>query len=230
MDSEQRHQLWKFARGDAKIPDFEQWLYSAKGLEKSLGDDLYLSLISCDFSGRDETWAIRKTLAELLQIQENCECPGIKDLAAIPMGGDFYSETIFKSLETVAEFGRDKWWLYISKCKICRELWMVAQDDRIYDDFFLNRIDEVALGNARLGIWPDVFLTYESVLAFGRKLSSPPRFLEPLAYSLQWTVEDLQKERPEISGGEIANLLGLTPGHAAKLVRYVKTYGTDKLE
>jgi hypothetical protein len=39
-----------------------------------------------------------------------------------------------------------------------------------------------------------------------------------MAASLVWTVEDLRKERPDISANEIGNLLGVSEAHASKLI------------
>lgn len=219
MNDDQLSMLWAFSRGDLAGPAFEKWICGQPDLEERLGEDLYLDLVSGSYSDRDELWRLRRSLDPVLSPLKQCECPAIRDLAAIPMGGDFYSEKVFESFERMIEFGPDKWWLYLSRCDRCATLWLIAQDERIYDAFLLARIDDSALAEAQAGKWPSRFLTYEDVLATGRKLSNPPRFLDPMAASLQWTVEDLLKERPDITAGEIAHLLGLSNGHASKLMR-----------
>lgn len=172
---------------------------------------------------------LRRDLENTLKSYLICECPIIQNFAAIPMGGDFYSETVMSNFEPLADYGSEKWWLYVSKCKQCNTVWMIAQDDRIYDQFFFNRITDQELSDCLSGDWPSKFLTYGRVLACGRKLGNPPRFIDEFAYSLQWTVEDLLKERAAISTEEIAWLLGLSIQHAKSLVHNVKTYGADSL-
>jgi hypothetical protein len=171
---------------------------------------------------REEVWNLRQSLIAHLDRSKQCECFATRDVAVIPMGGDLKFERVFETLERKADYGPDKWWLYIDKCRVCSSVWLIAQDDRIYDDFFFRRVDEAVLAKAVMGEWPQHFSTYESVLSAGRTLSSPPRFFDPMAGSLQWSVEDLLKERPAISIDEIANLLGLSINHAARLVRKVR--------
>lgn len=138
-----------------------------------------------------------------------CHCQSLDDLAAVPMGFDGFDEAVFATLDVVRRHGPDLWWLYLSLCSACGQHWLVAQDERIYDQYFLKRLDPATTNAVTAsGTWPDDFITYERVLALGRAMCVPPRFFDPLAYSLQWTVEDLRKERPAISPGEIAHLLG----------------------
>lgn len=222
MTDDQVSTLWAFARGDLPGQDLENWLFAQSGLEEVLGEELHWSLVSGNYSDRDEVWKLRHALARALNSTKQCECPAIRNVAAIPMGGDFYFEKVFEPLSQLIEYGSEKWWLYISKCRRCTTIWLIAQDDRIYDEFFLVRVDEATLDDAREGRWPQQFMTYEDVLATGRKLSNPPRFLDPMAGSLQWTVEDLLKERSSISAEEIANLLGVSIRHASTLMRKVQ--------
>jgi hypothetical protein len=223
MTETQLSQLWVFARGDTDGVTFEQWFLAQSGLEGTLGEELHWRLASASYSDRDEVWHLRRSVAAALAQFKRCECPSIGDLAAIPMGGDFYFERVFETLDRVLEYGSEKWWLYISNCSVCDTVWLVAQEERIYDEFFLKRIGQEELAAAKSGSWPAQFQSYEDVLSLGRKLSNPPRFLDPMAASLEWTVEDPLKERPSISTEEIAGLLGLSNGHAAKLVKLVKT-------
>ncbi len=222
MNDSQLSTLWAFCRGDLAGDTFEKWCFDQSGLEESLGHDLHWSLLSADYADRDEVWKLRQSLTACLDQTKQCECFGIRDVAVVPMGADFKFERVFQTLERMADYGPDKWWLYIDKCKVCSTVWLIAQDDRIYDDFFFRRVDERTLASARTGDWPEDFSTYESVLSVGRTLSRPPRFSDPMAGSLQWSVEDLLRERPAISIDDIANLLGLSIDEATRLVRKVR--------
>ena len=134
------------------------------------------------------------------------------------MGCDGLDEKVFATLEQIRSHGGEPWWLYLSRCDACGQNWMVAQEERIFDDYYLKRLTPAeARAIMDLGRWPDDFITYERVLKTGHALSRPCEFLEELAPSLVWTAEDLRKERPEITDKEIAHLLGVSPSTAARL-------------
>ena len=159
-----------------------------------------------------------------------CQCHVLDDLAVVPMGGDGLDDRVFATLDQILDHGQDLWWLYLSRCHGCGQHWLVAQEDRIYDIFFLKRVTpETAEAIIALGEWPDDFSTFERVLTLGRTLSTPPRFLDPFAYSLQWTIEDLRKERPGIMPREIAYLLGISRWSAQILFWKVKLFGASNL-
>ena len=153
------------------------------------------------------------------QMMEECCCQSLDDLAVVPMGGDGLDERVFASLERTRDHGGDQWWLYLSKCNACGQDWLVAQDERIYDNYYMKRLtpteaQEVTEANR----WPGDFITYERVLRFGRTLSQPWTFLDPRSPSLVWTAQDLLKERPGISVDEIAYLLAIEPEAARRLL------------
>lgn len=221
MTQEQLNNLWAFSRGDVTSIEFESWLYKQTGLESALGDDLNWTLLAADYRDRDIVFQLRKDVATYLAPWRQCECPAIPDCAAIPMGDDFYYQAVFKTLKEKLAFGSTKWWLYFSECQICLTVWLIAQDDRIYDDFFFARSNAKQLADAVAGHWPEQFQTYEEVLATGRRLSTPPKFFDPMSCSLQWTVEDLLAERPGITAKEIGFLLGLSEAHGSALLQAI---------
>lgn len=137
----------------------------------------------------------------------------------VPMGMDGLDERVFASLERVVEHGGDQWWLYVSNCTQCSQDWMIAQDERIYDAFYLRRLEpsgrKAIVDDAR---WPDEFLTYESILRLGRNMSKPWTFLDLRSPALVWTAKDLRRERPAISFKEIAYLLAIPESDAVRLL------------
>ena len=150
----------------------------------------------------------------------DCRCHSLPDLAIVPMGGDGTDEEVFASLETTHQHSPDLWWLYSSKCRTCGQDWLVAQDERIYDNYYLKRLSpSEAQDIARAERWPVDFITYERILRLGRTLSQPWTFEDPASPSLVWTAEDLVKERPDITVEEIADLLAIEPEAAARLRR-----------
>ena len=109
---------------------------------------------------------------------------------------------------------------YLSTCTQCSQNWLVAQDERIYDNYYLRRLSaEASVAIIEHGQWPDEFITYERVLRLGRTLSKPWTWLDPRSPSLVWTAEDLKRERPDISIAEIADLLAISEADAARLLR-----------
>ena len=150
---------------------------------------------------------------------EDCCCRSLSDLAVVPMGGDGQDERVFATLDITLSHGADLWWLYMSKCSACEQEWLVAQDERIYDNYYLKRLGPTEAQEITDGDhWPDDFITYERVLKLGRTLSQPWTFLDPRSPSLVWTAEDLMKERPDITVEEIAYLLAIEPKAAARLL------------
>jgi hypothetical protein len=148
----------------------------------------------------------------------SCSCASLPHLAAVTMGGDGLDERVLATFRSVRDHGGDLWWLYLSRCSACGQHWMVAQEERIFDQYFLRRVGEAEAQATGEGRWPDDFITYERVLEIGHRLATPCRFLNPLASSLIWSAHDLRRERPAISVEEIARLLGVTPGNAARLL------------
>ncbi len=151
---------------------------------------------------------------------EDCICASLPDLAHIAMGdSEGRDEKFLTTVDEVRRAGDEQWWLYLGKCRVCAQDWLVAQEERIYDEHFLARLEPaVAARIVATGEWPDTFVSYERVLRIGKSLANPCRFLDSFAASLVWTVEDLQKERPDISTSEIGSLLGVSEAHAAKLM------------
>lgn len=199
--------------------EFEAWLYTHDELEVELGGQLYLDLVSFDYRDKHALFALRERLASELRPSMKCECVTLPDLAVVPMGGEDLDIRVFATLHRVREHGDPQWWLYLAKCDACGQNWLVAQEERIFDDYFLKRLgaaeaDQIAAG----GRWPTEFTTYERVLTVGHALSHPCRFVDPLAASLAWTVQDLRKERPEITSDEIARLIGVTSAEVDQLL------------
>jgi len=156
----------------------------------------------------------------MIEAPSPCCCPSLPDLAAVPMGGDGLDERVFATVENVVDHGGDAWWLHLSQCSACGQHWMIAQEERIFDEHFLRRLTSDEASRISVNAeWPSEFLSYERVLKTGHALSiGPCIFLERLSPSLVWTAEDLRKERPDISKEEIARLLGVTEGHAKQLL------------
>jgi hypothetical protein len=149
---------------------------------------------------------------------QDCHCKSLADLAVVPMGGDGLDERVFASLEETVKHGGDQWWLYLSSCQACGQNWMIAQDERIYDNYYLRRISAITRqGIDERGEWPDEFLTYEKVLRLGRTMGPAWTFADPRSPALVWTAEDLRRERPDISVEEIAYLLAIPIPQAANL-------------
>lgn len=135
------------------------------------------------------------------------------------MGGDGQDDRVFATLNNIRDHSTGLWWLYLSKCRACEQEWLFAQDDRIYDNFYLKRLDLAeAYHLLEGGHWPDDFISYERVLRLGRTLSQAWTFLDPRSPALVATAEDLRKERPDITVEEIAHLLAIEPKAADRVL------------
>lgn len=218
MTDDQIGCLWAFARGDFDPKAFEQWLFGQLDLEADFGEEFWLELLSANYGNREEVWNIRKKLAAAIDETRSCECPMITDLSAIPMGGDCYYEKVFEPFETILSYGPDKWWLFIQRCKACESHWLTAQDERIYDEWFLRRMTAAEVAASQDGQWPRDFWNYEDVLWVGVAKSTPPRFFEAMSPALVQTVADLRRDRPDIEIERIGRLLGISDQHVVQLV------------
>jgi hypothetical protein len=219
MHSAAKSILWQFVRGDMTSAEFEAWLYAHAELETELGEPLYLDLVAFDYRNQQELFGFREKLAAALRPPLKCECITLPDLAVVPMGFDGLDARVFATLNRVRDHGGRQWWLYLSKCTSCGQNWMVAQEERIFDDYFLRRLSVAAADQiATDRRWPADFMTYERVLTLGHALSRPCTFADPLAGSLVWTAKDLREERPGITVEEIARLLGTEPGEVHQML------------
>jgi hypothetical protein len=150
---------------------------------------------------------------------DQCRCDTLHTLAVVDMG---HHEAIFQSFEPVRDRGAPYWWLYASECRVCKTLWVVAQEERQNDIFILRRLEPPADALLlRDNVWPPDFERYEALLEIGRDYGRAVRFVEPENSSLAWTIADLAKERPGIAVSRLALLLNLTAETAAKLARKV---------
>ena len=150
--------------------------------------------------------------------EQRCLCATLSDLAVVPMGGSGLDDRVFATVDVIRHHSGDLWWLYLARCNACGQRWLVAQEERIFDDYFLRRTSEEEGAAIAAGCWPDDFITYERVLKIGRALSKPCRFLDPLAGSLVWSAHDLRNARSDITVDEIAWLLGVTAKDAKRLL------------
>lgn len=95
---------------------------------------------------------------------------------------------------------------------------MIAQDERIHDNFYLKRLDGEAMREiVDHSRWPDDFIRYEQVLRLGRQSGKIAQFLDPRSPALVETARDLRRERPEISIEDIAYVLAIPVKSAARL-------------
>jgi hypothetical protein len=153
--------------------------------------------------------------------QNPCCCPDLGDFAVVGMGDpEGLDERIFATLDRVQEHGGGQWWLYAAKCNTCGVNWMIAQDERIHDNFYFKRLDAKAMEEVvELSRWPDDFLRYEQILRLGRQSGKTAHFFDSQSPALVQTVDDLRRERPEISLEDIAYALDISVESTVKLIR-----------
>ena len=221
--------LWAFARRDFVPSEFEQWFLGQEGLEDLLGTDLHWSLTEGDYRDSEVVRNLREGLERVLPPAAACHCHRFRDVDHVPMGGEvdeddkFWSDRVFATFEVEIPHSAPHWWRDLQKCTICGTKWLVAQEERIFDEWFIARVSDGEFALTKEGCWPDRFTTYYDVLEVGRRLSTPCVFLDSCADSLIWTVEDLLREKPQIEKREIAHLLGVSERNAARLIKAART-------
>ncbi len=148
-----------------------------------------------------------------------CECAALGAFAVVGMGdSERQDERVFSTLEKVTDHGGEQWWLYASRCFVCGQNWMIAQDDRIHDNFYLKRLDVGEMAAlAEHGDWPVDFLRFEDVIRLGPDNKQVAYFVNP--DDLTSTVKELIEARRDISPKEVAYLFCLSERKALQLMK-----------
>lgn len=150
----------------------------------------------------------------------DCCCSALADFAVVPMGGIGLDELVFASFKEPVRHGGEQWWLAVYTCLACRQDWMIASDERIYDNHYLRRLTPASLWEiTEFDCWPDEFLSFEKLMTLGKATGRYGQFVEPRSPALVASAEDLRRERPEISVEEIATLLSIPNDQAVDLLR-----------
>ena len=157
---------------------------------------------------------------EVISVPDSCICKSLSDSSHIAMGcGDELDDNFFRTVKNVKDFGPSKWWLYMAQCTGCQQNWLVAQEELIFDEYFLVRLSQTQAREIfENNMWPEQFSSYEAVLRAGGSVVNHCQFFDTVAWSLVWSAEELRKERPDITITEIAELLGITESRAEKVV------------
>jgi hypothetical protein len=168
--------LWQFIRGDTPIPEFEEWLYAEKDLEKTLGNKLYLSLISKNFHSREELYQVKKELVNYLcKFNRDCECLTISDLDVIPMGSKLQDAT-FKCLSKTYPKPALSWLSHFL-CAKCGQHWLIAEEMDVHDSHYFYRLtseDMQKILTQRK--WPDLFRSLDELYHLGRQKMGQTKF------------------------------------------------------
>ncbi|MBY9062503.1 hypothetical protein K7957_06120 [Sphingomonas yunnanensis] len=127
---------------------------------------------------------------------------------------------VFATLDRIRMHGGQRWWLYASTCNACGQDWLIAQEERIHDNYVLKRVDPITMENiAKASDWSGDFLTFERVLRLERESGKIARFVDPCSPALVETVVDLRRERADISIDDIALALAISTESAARIAR-----------
>ena len=147
-----------------------------------------------------------------------CECATLGDFAVVRMGDpEGLDERVFATLQQVINHGGTQWWLYASACSACGQNWMIAQEERIHDNYYLKRLTpEERSAILEQGSWPADFLQFEDVIRLGPAHKQVCRFFD--TDDLTCTVKELIEARENISASELAYLLCLSESEARRLM------------
>jgi hypothetical protein len=116
-----------------------------------------------------------------MEPEKSCYCSELEDLAIIGIGEpDGLDERVFATFDLVQNHGGEQWWLYVSTCHVCEHNWMIAQEERIHDNYCLKRLDPKAMqAIIDQSKWPDDFLRFEQVLRLERHSGTSSLFFGP---------------------------------------------------
>jgi hypothetical protein len=154
---------------------------------------------------------------------ESCACHELAELAVVPMGFDGLDDRVFATLDRRAAFGEEKWWLSVSRCRVCDQSWLIGSDDRIHDNYCLKRINvETYRSIIERSKWPEDFQLYEQILRLCVEGGAVAMFLDPYEPVLILTAKELVAARPEITVGEIAFALNLDKNQRKKLLKNLR--------
>ena len=211
--------LWRFVRGDMPPDAFENWACETRELERDLGPDLFLRVISGGYRKPDEVGALRKAVETFLRNAgpARCACLEMRDLHVVMMGKH---NRLFATLVEAKRRGKPMWWLWIARCSACRQTWLVGSEERQNDVFCLRRMSEGEADAAlRNNSWPADFDRYETLIRLGIAAGIVFRFVDPM--DTRDAMADLARERPGIRVSELAHLLALDDSVAATVARRV---------
>ena len=140
---------------------------------------------------------------------KKCNCQHRNDLCVIDMGGE--EDDIHIRMEKLKVRGEPYWWLYMVKCKVCNDYWLIAQEERHNDIYCLYRLNLLQVYEIKeKDIWPEIFDKFENLLKIGYENNKRCSFLDPENDSpIAYTIEDLAKERPFIKISELSKLLNI---------------------
>ena len=148
----------------------------------------------------------------------SCACSSLDDFTVVPMGDcEGLDDRVFSTVKRVVDHGDPQWWLYASRCSSCGQDWMVAQEERIHDNFYLKRLDPYEMrGLVEQGEWPSDFMAFEDVIRLGPDNQQVCQFLN--TDDLTDTVKELMEAREDISSSAIAYLFCLSEREAERLM------------
>lgn len=223
MNKSDQQIIWEFIRGDLHASKFEKWIYDCSSFENLAENEFYLEVISTDFNDKSEIYLLKKKLEEFLRQKYplSCECITVADFDILDEGDERWRhvrDSIF--LVIVKNPDQPNWQLLLGKCKQCSQYWLIAEEFSINDIELLKRLDNaVADKIIQKNEWPEHFKTLEELLAIGKLNDRSVRFVDYVARGLIEAVQELKKDRPNITLAEIAFLLNIDEVRAQALCK-----------
>lgn len=66
---------------------------------------------------------------------------------------------------------KDEWWMHILQCKKCKQCWLMAQEERIHDNWFIEKINVREEEKIKdMNLWPDSLLCSFYYLLYTAKM------------------------------------------------------------
>jgi len=214
--------MWEFIRGDLPSAHFEELLYKNANneYEKYLGHSLYFECIENSYDNRDTTFLLKQKLKAFQQLNHpsKCKCieiPNTIHIVDIWMENDGTLDTY----ERVASRWYPYWWLNLSKCNICWQYALIAQEERHNDIFCVlklsdNQTDRILTENT----WPTELDSYFQLLKLGFESWRHMSHVDPYSWTLQAIIEDIMSEGIPIDIEELAKFLGVSTSFVREIM------------
>jgi len=184
--------------------------YQTSELEAIFSEDFYMTLISTDYSLSGPVFVLKEKLQEAISgfITCDCYCHTLPNLADVSMGEHSH---IFQSFDKKANYGAPLWWLRLEQCSVCKDFWMIGNEERINDVFIMKRLAPTESQQIiNKSLWPDDFKEFSTLLRIGRERGHSVRFIDPISPALVFTVIDLAVAKPGIKTQELSELLQIS--------------------
>lgn len=156
MKSTINQKIWRFIVGDTDLREFERWVSESPDLEETLGEDIYLDLISSDYGNPEAVATLQHSLETWARdnLEPVCFCWTWRYMDSFIISNDLIPSVFYDKFSMVK---RRKTGINVVQCTDCQSHFYVAHDT--YADRILTlRLTQSELDDIlKREIWPTCF-------------------------------------------------------------------------